>query len=142
VAPSVIDLVESLAYESVGMTALAFASHDLAVELTISQWRVLVETGRQDAIRVGELAQRLAMSLPSTSRLVRRLERAQLITTTHSETDRRVVLVSSTAEGTRVRKAVATYRRGIIERALADRPLPGNAENVLDAIVAALRAYL
>jgi DNA-binding MarR family transcriptional regulator len=137
-----VDLVESLAYESVGMTELALARVDLAADLTISQWRVLVETGRVEAIRMGDLARRLGVSLPSTSRLVRRLEFAQLVTTTRSDKDRRVVLVSSTPKGNRVRMSVAEYRRRIIESALKDKTLPDRAETVLDAVVSALRAYL
>lgn len=141
--PSILDSLEQLAYESVGMTELALARTNASVELTLSQWRALVELSRTDALSVGALGQRLSMSLTSTSRLVGRLERGGLVQAERGRDDRRVVLVRLTREGSRVRTQVAAYRRGLLDSALAKAgdSLPADLEGGLEAIARALSEY-
>jgi DNA-binding MarR family transcriptional regulator len=141
--PSILDSLEQLAYASVGMTELALAQTKVSVDLTLSQWRALVELSRTEALSVGALGQRLSMSLTSTSRLVGRLERASLVKGERGQDDRRVVLVRITEEGSRVRTEVARHRRGLMETALArdGRTIPTDLEGGLEAIVRALREY-
>jgi DNA-binding MarR family transcriptional regulator len=141
--PSILDSLEQLAYESVGMTELALAHTSVSVDLTLAQWRALVELGRTETLSMGVLAHRLGMSLTSASRLVGRLERGGLVQAERGQDDRRVVLVRITVEGSRVRTAVAAYRRALMETALAnvDEGFPADLEGGLEAIANAFRAY-
>jgi DNA-binding MarR family transcriptional regulator len=139
--PSILDSLEQLAYESVGMTELALAHTNVSVDLTLSQWRALVELSRTETLSVGALGHRLSMSLTSTSRLVGRLERGGLVQADRGQDDRRVVLVRITPEGARVRTAVAAYRRALMEAALAKAAFPADLEGGLEAIVNAFRAF-
>ena len=75
--------------------------------------------GRTAGIRVGDIAGAIGMSLPSTSRMIQRLERRGLVTTHRDKTDRRATLVALTREGTQVRGAVVACRREMMEAALA-----------------------
>jgi DNA-binding MarR family transcriptional regulator len=114
----IIEPLEVLMFEAIGMTAVALATA-AAGELTLAQWRALVVLGRRDAVRVGEIATAIGGSLPSTSRLIQRLERRGLVTTERDESDRRATLVRMTPKGTDLRKAVIVSRRRAMDAALA-----------------------
>lgn len=113
-----LDALERTAFATVAITAAALA--DVAGgELTFLGWRALVVLGETDApLRLGELAGRLRLSAPSASKLVRRLERRNLVTLAADPHDRRVVLLSLDEEGRRVREAVIRRRREILATAL------------------------
>jgi DNA-binding MarR family transcriptional regulator len=129
-------------FEAIGMTAVALASVS-AGELTLAQWRALVVLGRADALRVGEIAQATGMSLPSTSRLIQRLERRGFATTERDESDRRATLVRMTAAGNEVRQAVVACRRELMEAALQRNTprLPRDLAPGLSAIATAFDRY-
>jgi DNA-binding MarR family transcriptional regulator len=114
----IIEPLELLMFEAIGITAVALARAS-AGELTLAQWRALVVLGRRDAVRVGEIAIAIGGSLPSTSRLVQRLERRGLVTTERDEADRRATLVRMTSKGGDLRMAVIASRRRAMEAALA-----------------------
>jgi DNA-binding MarR family transcriptional regulator len=114
----IIESLELLMFEAIGMTAVALATAS-AGELTLAQWRALVVLGRGGAVRVGEIAAAIGGSLPSTSRLVQRLERRGLVTTARDEIDRRATLVRMTPKGLDLRSAVIASRRQSMEDALA-----------------------
>ncbi len=139
----IVEAVERLSVEAIGVTTLALAHIDPALELTLRQWRALVVIGSAPSgIRVGEIAARLGGSGPSTSRLVRRLEERGLIDAKRDESDRRAMLVRLTADGRRLRDALVVGRRDLIRGALATVRLPGDgglAEN-LDRITDRLAA--
>lgn len=140
-----IDIIESLEilmFEAIGMTAVALGVVS-AGELTLAQWRALVVLGRSDAMRVGEVSQSIGMSLPSTSRLIQRLERRELVTTERDESDRRATLVRLTAKGREVRQAVVACRREIMEAALQRHAprLPRGLAPGLNAIATAFDQY-
>jgi DNA-binding MarR family transcriptional regulator len=126
--------IELLMFEAIGMTTVALANASTG-ELTLAQWRALVVIGRTDELRVGDIASAVGMSLPSTSRLVQRLERRQLVTTARDETDRRATLVSLTARGHELRERVVACRRELMEQALTAR-----AGTLPRALPAGLRA--
>jgi DNA-binding MarR family transcriptional regulator len=142
VPAEIIEPLELLMFGAIGMTTLALSAAS-AGELTISQWRVLVVLGRVDAARVGELAAAVGVSLPSTSRLVRRLERRGLVTTERDTEDRRATLVRMTPEGRDIRDEVINRRRAMMEAAIAARAprLPAGLAAGLTAIALAFDAY-
>jgi DNA-binding MarR family transcriptional regulator len=140
--PDVIDSLEHLMYEAVGMTAVALATA-AAGELTLSQWRILVVVGRLDAIRVGDIAAAVGTSLTSTSRLVQRLERRGLVTTARDEADRRATLVRISDRGLALRERVVACRRELMEAALREGApnLPKGLAAGLRVIADAFRRY-
>lgn len=133
-----LDALDSLARGAVGLTAMSLVVGNRA-DLTLVQWRALavVADGRGEPIRVGEVATRLGMSLPSASRLARRLERHGLATSQRDEQDRRVTLLRATAAGLELRDTVVRHRRDAMARLLRDRRLPKDLEGGLAAIAAA-----
>jgi DNA-binding MarR family transcriptional regulator len=142
VPAAIIEPLELLMFGAIGMTTLALASSSTR-ELTLSGWRALVILDRADKTRVGTLANAVGMSLPSASRLIRRLERDGLVTTERDETDRRATLVKLTRKGHRLRDQVVARRRAMMEKALSTRSpkLPRGLAPGLEAIARAFEPY-
>ncbi|HET8784703.1 MAG TPA: MarR family transcriptional regulator, partial [Candidatus Limnocylindrales bacterium] len=78
----------------IGVTARAIEQTAEAKDLTLLQWRVLVIAGQPAGVRIGELASHLGVSVPSASRLVRRVEARDLVTAARDDDDRRVTTVA------------------------------------------------
>lgn len=114
--------LERLLSAGIGITARAIGRSEHAAALTIAQWRLLVIAAGMRGPRVGELAAHLGVSVPSASRLVRRLEARGLVTTARAEDDRRATIVTLTPGGRALVDDVIARRRDLIERALQDRP--------------------
>ncbi len=137
----ILDAIDELALELVAVTARALSDAVNDLDLTLSQWRVLVVIGQRRApLRVGEIAARIDASLPSTSRILRRLERRGLISTRRDERDRRATLVRLTPSGVSARRKVMNSRQHSVAAALADGegPIPDGLADGLEAIVRAL----
>jgi MarR family transcriptional regulator for hemolysin len=140
----VIAAIERLIVESVGITTVALAEADSGVDLSFSQWRALVVIGSVDAgIRVGEIASRIGSAVPTTSRLVRRLEHRGLVIARRDEADRRATRVTLTASGLDLRSAIVARRRALVREAIADgaEPLSDELIEGLGQIGEALRRY-
>jgi DNA-binding MarR family transcriptional regulator len=138
-----VEAIERLLVGGIGITALAVAEEVDAVDLTLAQWRALVIAAEEDGVRVGELANRLGVKVPSASRLVRRLERRGLVTAVRDEDDRRATIVRPSPTGRRIRNSVISRRRRLIATAAASA-LPGvDTETVatIDRIADALARY-
>ena len=114
----ILSAIERLLVAGVGVTARALNETSQAAELTLAQWRVLAIAAGTDGVRIGELARRLGVGVPSASRLVRRLERHGLATVERDELDRRATIVRASSAGRVVREAVMRRRRELIESAL------------------------
>jgi DNA-binding MarR family transcriptional regulator len=136
------DSLEHLIFGAIGLTAFALTDAS-ASDLTLAQWRALVVIGRDNGIRVGVLASRVGMSLPSTSRMVRRLERAGHVITERDSNDRRATLVHLTGSGRRTRNAVIQRRRELMNSAVADCGvgLPADLAQGLAALARAFAPY-
>lgn len=69
--------------------------------LTTSQLMILLVLRdiKDAALPIGNLTQELAISFPSVTGIIDRLYKENLVERTHSEQDRRLVLVKLTAEG-------------------------------------------
>ena len=124
--------VERLLTVGIGMTARAIDETSSAADLSLIQWRVLV-IASQGELRIGELAASLGTSIPSTSRLVRRVEARRLLTATRANDDRRATIVALSPAGREVVDAVIRRRRELIERALDNPPgdLPGDPSDLV-----------
>ena len=140
--PDLLESLEQLIFGAIGLTSFALADADVA-DLTLTQWRAMVVIGRANGLRVGEIASRVGMSLPSTSRLVGRLERRGYVATVRDETDRRATLVTMTDEGRRVRSAVIERRRELMNSSLAayGSTLPKDLSRGLATLARAFAPY-
>ncbi|MBI3750588.1 MAG: MarR family transcriptional regulator [Chloroflexi bacterium] len=140
----VIRAIERLMVESVGVTTVALAQASPTVELSFPQWRALVVVGTSEVgLRVGAIARRVGSAVPTTSRLIRRLERRGLVAAVRDETDRRATLVRLTPAGRVLRQALVDGRRQMVREAidgLAER-LSSDLLEGLSQIGEALRRY-
>lgn len=106
------DELERVAVGAVGLTTRALAQADTGFELTFPQWRALLVLGEDaDGARIGEVAARVGVTLPATSRLLRRLERRGLTKLAVDEADRRATRARLSDRGRAVRAAILTQRR-------------------------------
>lgn len=114
--------IERLMSAGIGITVRAIGGSPAAASLTVVQWRALVIAASREGPRVGELAAHLGVSVPSASRLIRRLEVRGLVVTARAEGDRRVTIVSLTKAGRALVDDVIARRRDLIDRAIHDWP--------------------
>ena len=124
-APGNTDLaseIERLLTSGIGITARAIDQTQEATELTLVQWRVLVIASQTERLRIGELAAHLGISIPSASRLVRRIEVQGLLTAVRAEDDRRATNIALTDAGRKMVDAVVRRRRELIGLALSAGP--------------------
>lgn len=136
----VLDAIDGLALSLVAVTERAITQTVGELELTLAQWRVLLVVGESPTpLRVGDVADRIQASLPSTSRILRRLERRGLLSTERDDRDRRATLVHLTAIGTSTRRKVIHARQRLIAAAIDDHePMPTGLIPGLERIVSAL----
>jgi DNA-binding MarR family transcriptional regulator len=106
------DLVERIVLAGVGLTSRALTDATAGPELTFPQWRVLVVLGeRRQGATLSEVATRVGVTLPATSRQLRRLARRGLVEIVPDPDDRRASRARLTEAGVRVRQAIMDYRR-------------------------------
>ncbi len=136
-----LDALDRTAYAAVAITSSALADV-VGTELTFLGWRTLVILGESTGpVRLSDLAERLRLSLPSASKLVRRLERRGFVTLGPNPDDRRGLLISLAAEGARVRTAVTQRRRQLLADALAD-PVPEAFRDGLAVVASRLERWI
>jgi DNA-binding MarR family transcriptional regulator len=131
----VIAAVERVILGGVAITARALDGE--AEDLTFSQWRVLTFLGEQASdSHVRGVGERVGVSAPSASRLLRRLEDRGLIELERDARDRRYMRVRLTLAGQTVRNRVLGRRRFLIQEALgaADGRLPTNLLGTIGAL--------
>ncbi len=136
--------LERLITGAIGMTARLLVEEGQDGDLTLAQWRCLLIAGEAETgKRVGDIAARIGVSLPSASRLCRRLEQRGLVAAERDERDRRATLVRLTPAGARVRDHLLTRRQETIAALLHERrePLPSDLRKGLEAIAQAFERY-
>ena len=136
--------MERFAVAAVALTARALAEADGGADLTFPQWRAVVVLGeRADGARIGEVAARVGVTIPATSRLLRRLERRGLVALGVDEQDRRATRARLTDGGVAVRAAILRHRQAALREVVASFPDPGRLDLVsgLAAIAAELDRF-
>ncbi len=140
--PDPLDPLERIIRAAIGLTAQALAETGPAADLTLPQWRALVIVAESSGgLSVGDVARRLSVSLPSASRLVRRLERHGLVATLRDDVDRRVTRVEVTGRGATAWRAVAERRRSVLRPLLPERASAVGLAAGLAAIASGLADY-
>ena len=105
--------------------------------MTLDEYDVLYQLRRAGRpLRMSELASRVLISRPSTTRVVEHLVQRGWLERRHEDTDRRVVLVGLTAQGKRAQTRAGGLHLDGIAR-LVEAPLAGHEPG---RVAAALRA--
>ena len=106
-------------------------------DMALDEYDVLYQTRRAGRpLRMSELASRVLISRPSTTRVVDHLVRRGFLAREHDDADRRVVLVGLTREGKRaLARAGGLHLDGIAR--LVEAPLAGHE---VGGVARALRA--
>ena len=139
---TVVELLEQIVVAGVGLTTRAFADAEPRLELTFPQWRVLLILGdRPDGATVSEVARRIGVTVPATSRQLRRLDRRGLIRIGPDERDRRAARAILTTAGDQVRDAILRSRRRRIAERVADIRVTDATLRKLAQIADALSEY-
>ncbi len=131
--------LEVIAIGAVAITTRALGQAAGGIELTFPQWRSLVIVGESHAgARVSEVAGRVGVTLPATSRLLRRLADRGLVALERDPADHRATRATLTAKGARVRADILDFRRRYL-REIADG-LGASDQPEVEAIVERLAA--
>lgn len=116
-----IDAIERIVVLGVAMTNASLIRSRPNLELTLQQWRVLVVLGEtSEGVPVGDIARRVSVTLPATSRQLRRMEERGLLTLDRDAHDRRVTRARLTETGESLRAAIVADRRAAITNAVRD----------------------
>jgi DNA-binding MarR family transcriptional regulator len=120
-ATAVAEAIDRVVVAGVALTARALSQATTESDLSLPQWRVLVVLGDATGpLRLSDIAAHLGVTLPATSRQLRRLERRGLIAIRPHERDRRAVSVELTQAGERVRRTIVKHRVAAIRDATRD----------------------
>ena len=139
--PAIADSLERVIIAGVALTTVAISRAQPGMDLTFPQWRVIVVLGTTEGgMRIGEVARRVGVTLPATSRQLRRLERRGLVAVARDERDRRAALASLTPDGLAVRAAILAYRKQQIVEITADFETNSSLRRELERIADALSA--
>ena len=90
---------------------------------------------------VSEVANRVGVTVPATSRQLRRLERRHLVVLARDEDDRRAARARLTLEGIATRDAILAARHQWIQAALRDLRVPDATLRQLAHVADALDHY-
>jgi DNA-binding MarR family transcriptional regulator len=116
---SLVLVLDRLAVALVAATNTAIAEVG-AGDLSFAQWRCLmVVGGASEPLRLGEIAGRISASMPSTSRLVGRMERRGLVSSSRDPVDGRGRRIVLTTAGDDLRARVIGRRREMLGESLA-----------------------
>ena len=139
----VLDELERIATGMVAATNAALAGEIGTGDLSFPQWRlVIILGGSPGPLRLNEIAWRVNASMPSTSRLVQRMERRGLVVSSPDPLDGRGRRVGLTETGELVRAQVIGRRRQLIEESLADLEIDEVTVSVLHDIADRLARLL
>jgi DNA-binding MarR family transcriptional regulator len=138
---SVVDWLERIVYAGVAITAAAQQQATRGRELAFTQWRALNLVGEcQDGCRISEVAARVRVTVPATSRLLRRLEKRGLMRLEPDERDGRATRARLTEAGAALRADVLASRREQVALVAETVEDPESAEMVLREVAAEFEA--
>jgi DNA-binding MarR family transcriptional regulator len=108
-----------LAVAASGVSELFAQTYSTEFHITIAEWRVLAHVGRHGDLSVKVVAAYTALDKVTVSRAVARLVAKRLVRRRVNPADARLVMLTLTAAGRRVHRAIVA--RGLmIERLIAD----------------------
>jgi DNA-binding MarR family transcriptional regulator len=117
---TVAESLEQIIFAGVALTTVAIGAARPGFELTFPQWRVLVVLGGSPhGLRQSEIARRVGVTVPATSRQLHRLERRGLIEVRQDDRDRRASRVILTEAGRQAHDAIIAHRRAHIDEIAA-----------------------
>jgi len=125
-------LAASRALVAVAARSLA----DLAEDVTLAQYRVLVELASHGSLRAADLAAALAVDRSTATRMCERLVRKRLVHRRRESADRRAVRLTLTPAGRELVHEVTRRRRAEIAKIVRRMPSAGHVQ-----VLAALRAF-
>jgi DNA-binding MarR family transcriptional regulator len=134
----IVDDLNTLAVALVALSARAV--YEAAGDLSLLQWRALVELDAGGPLRLGDLAARLPSSMPATSRLVKRMTERGLLVTRPVPADGRGISVQLSAKGRTLHAAVIDRRRDLIAEGVGSGSLPAGLHDGLVLLGGRLRA--
>lgn len=118
---------------------VAVAARSLAVvaeDVTLAQYRALIELAARGPQRLADLADALAVDRSTATRMCDRLVRKRLVARRRGSEDRRVVRVSLTVQGAELVAEVSRRRRAEIRRIV--RRMPASSRPL---VMTALQAF-
>jgi len=131
------ELIDAVLAASRALVAVAARSlADLAEDVTLAQYRVLIELASHGPQRPADLASALGVDRSTATRMCERLVRKHLVQRRRVSSDRRTVRVSLTPAGRELVVEVTRRRRGEIAQIVGRMPSAGRR-----AALAALRAF-
>jgi DNA-binding MarR family transcriptional regulator len=131
------ELIDAVLAASRALVAVAARSlADLAEDVTLAQYRVLIELASHGPQRLADLASALGVDRSTATRMCERLVRKRLVQRRRVSSDRRTVRVSLTPAGRELVMEVTRRRRGEIAQIVGRMPSEGRR-----AALAALRAF-
>jgi DNA-binding MarR family transcriptional regulator len=131
------ELVDAVLGASRALVAVAARSlANVAEDVTLAQYRFLVELASRGPQRLADVAAALGVDRSTATRMCDRLVRKRLVTRRRSQGDRRAVRVSLSAAGGELVAEVSRRRRGEIATIVERMPAAHR-----DRVVRALRAF-
>lgn len=128
------ELVDAVLSASRVLVAIAARSlAEVGERVTLTQYRSLVVLASRGPQRVAELAEAVAVTPPTASRMCERLVKKGLVTRRADRRDRRQVRITLSSAGRLLVDTVTARRRAEIERLITSMPLEAQGQ-----IVAAL----
>jgi DNA-binding MarR family transcriptional regulator len=137
-----VDILERLVLAGVAITTRALTEATPDLDLTFPQWRVLLVVGEGPAgATVSEVSARVGVTVPATSRQLRRLARRGLLAIKRDEHDRRAARARLTERGAAVRDAILGYRRERIRELAEGLQVSSSTSNDLVRVADAFDVY-
>jgi len=131
------ELVDAVLGSSRALVAVAARSlANLAEDVTLAQYRFLIELASRGPQRLADLATAVGVDRSTATRMCDRLVRKRLVTRRRSQEDRRTVRVSLTAAGAELVAEVSRRRRVEIATIVGRMPAADR-----HSVVLALRAF-
>ena len=131
------ELVDAVLGSSRALVAVAARSlANVAEDVTLAQYRFLIELASRGPQRLADLATALGVDRSTATRMCERLVRKHLVTRRRTREDRRTVRISLTAAGAQLVAEVSRRRRAEIAAIVERMPAADR-----DPVVRALRAF-
>jgi MarR family transcriptional regulator, transcriptional regulator for hemolysin len=117
----VVGVVDRIMVAGVALTTRALSQAMPGMDLTFPQWRALLVVGDSpDGATISEVANRVGVTLPATSRQLQRLARRGLVEIGRDQRDRRATRTRLTTGGQVIRDRILGFRQERISAAISD----------------------